>query len=206
MGDDDNGLSVVPHIPQDGEQLVRLLGYENCRWLIQNQNIRAAVQHLHDLHRLLLRDGHVVDLLIGIHLKAVGVADGFDPFRCLRKVQPPWLMEAKDDVFHSGEHIHQLEMLMDHTDAVAIGVRRVPDYRFFSVHIDPALVGEIDTGEHVHKGGFAAAVFPQQGQDFSPVNVQPDLVVCHNRSESLCDVTHFYCGGFAVQRLHSLSV
>ena len=74
MRDDDDGLSGVAHIAQHGEKLVRLLRGENCGRLVEDEYIRAAVERLDDLDSLLLGNGHIVDLLLRIHLKAVGGA------------------------------------------------------------------------------------------------------------------------------------
>ena len=54
-----------------GEELVRLLRGEHGGRLVENEDVRAAVEHLDDLDGLLLRDGHVVDLLIGVDVEAV---------------------------------------------------------------------------------------------------------------------------------------
>ena len=62
VGDDDEGLSVRLHVAHDGEELVGLLRGQHGGGLVQNQDVGAAVEDLDDLHRLLLGDGHLVDL------------------------------------------------------------------------------------------------------------------------------------------------
>ena len=54
VGNDDNALSVFPHAAQDGKQAGDLLGGQHRGGFIQDQDVRAAVQHLDNLHRLLL--------------------------------------------------------------------------------------------------------------------------------------------------------
>ena len=66
VGDDDDGLPVGPHVPQHGEELLRLLGGQHGGRLVQDQDVCAPVEDLDDLHRLLLGDGHVVDLLVRV--------------------------------------------------------------------------------------------------------------------------------------------
>ena len=92
---------------------------------------------------------------------------------------------------------------MDHANTAGKGVFGGGNGHRKVIDIDLPFVGEIDAGEHVHQGGLAAAVFTQQGQDFSPVDVQPDLVVGHHRAEGLGDVAHSDCGSLVVQSCHS---
>ena len=66
VGDDDDGFAVGLHVAQDIKEPVGLLGGEDGGGLVQNQDVRAPVEDLDDLHRLLFRDGHVVDLLVGV--------------------------------------------------------------------------------------------------------------------------------------------
>jgi len=68
-------------------------------------------------------------------------------------------------------------MLMDHADAVVKGVLGGADDDFLSVDLDLALIREIDAGEHIHKRRLAAAVFAEQREDLSAVNIQPYLIV-----------------------------
>ena len=72
-------LNVKPeieaHVAQHGEELVRLLGRQDRGGLVQNEDVRAAVEHLDDLNGLLLGNGHIVDLLRRVDIEAVGTAD-----------------------------------------------------------------------------------------------------------------------------------
>ena len=94
-------------------------------------------------------------------------------------------------------------MLMYHADAEVERILRRTDDYLFPVDKDLTLIGEIYAGEHIHQRRLAAAVLAEQGEYLSPVDVKPDLVVCNDRAEGLCDVSHFYCGYLVVQRLHA---
>ena len=76
VGDDDDRLAVGLHVADDAEQLLGLLRGQNCRRLVEDQDVRAAVQHLDDLQRLLLADAHLVDLLVKVKGELVLFADG----------------------------------------------------------------------------------------------------------------------------------
>ena len=203
--DDDDALAVVPHVAQDGEELVRLLRREDGGGLVQDEDVRAAVEDLHYLDGLLLGDGHVVYLLLRVHLEAVGLADGLYLLSGAVQIEPPLAGQAQDDVLRRGEHVHQLEVLVYHAYAEVEGVLGRADGDFLPVHEDLALVGVVDAGEHVHERGLAAAVFAQQRQDLAPVDVEPDLVVGRHRAEALRDVPHLYRCGLAFHGLHSLN-
>ena len=173
--DDDDGLSVVAHVAQHGEELVGLLRRENSRRLVKNENIRAAVKDFHDLDRLLLGDGHIVDFLRGIDAEAVLIANL--PDLCRGCLEIELAGQTENDVLRRRQHVYELEMLMDHADAVVKGILGGADDDFFSVDLDFAFVRKIDAGEHVHERRLAAAVFAEQREDLSAVNVQPYLIV-----------------------------
>ena len=84
-------------------------------------------------------------------------------------------------------------MLVDHTDVQIKCVLRGADLHFLPIHEDLAFVRIVDAGEHVHKRGLAAAVFAQQGQDLTLMQLQTDRFVRHDLSEALGDVSQFDC-------------
>ena len=98
------------------------------------------VEHLEDLHRLLLRHRHVVDLFAGIDVKAVLFADLLHPAGGGPEIEGPLPLQAQDDVLCRGEHVHQLEVLVDHADAVAVGIARGADDDLLAVDEDLSLV------------------------------------------------------------------
>ena len=191
MRDDNEGLAVGLHVAHDGEELVRLLRGEHCGRLVQNEDVRPAVEHLDDLDGLLLRNGHVVDLLIGVDVEPVFVADLFDLFAGFGNVELAF--KAEDDILRCGEKIDELEVLVDHTDAVFERILGGGDRDGFAVNVDLPLVGEIDAGEHVHQRRLAAAVFAEQRQDLALVQLKVDGVVRHHFAEPLRDILHFNC-------------
>ncbi|MPM68976.1 hypothetical protein SDC9_115913 [bioreactor metagenome] len=78
VGDNDQSLTVCFHVPHDRKQLIGFLRGQDSGGFVQNQDIRAPIKDFHDFHRLFLRHGHVVDLLIGVNVEAVSVGDLFD--------------------------------------------------------------------------------------------------------------------------------
>ena len=172
-----------------GAILVILLG-------IVNQNSRAAVEHLDDLDGLLFRNGHIVDLLVGVDLKAVLVADLVDPLAVLLQIELA-LVQTQYHILCCGEHIHQLKVLMDHTDLVIEGVLGGCDGDLLPVDEDLAFVGVINAGDHIHERGFAAAVFAQDGEDLPTVGGQAYVLVGnHFCTKGFGDVFQLNCRCF----------
>ena len=64
-------------------EILSLLG-ENGSGKTTLMNIRPPVEYLYDLHRLLLGNGHIVDLLIRVNVEAVFLTDLPDLFSGLR--------------------------------------------------------------------------------------------------------------------------
>jgi hypothetical protein len=192
MGDDDDGLAVVPHRPQHRKQRLGLLRSQYRSRLIQNQDVGAAEQHLHDLQGLLFGDRHLVYFFIQVDGKAVTAQDllGFGPGAL--QIAAFRLLQPQDDVLQGGEHIDKLEMLMNHADAQRVGVMRAADADRLPVDQDPAGIGVIDACQHIHYGRLAAAVFPQQGQYFMPADVKAHRVVGPDRTERLADILQLY--------------
>ena len=193
VGDDDERLAVGFHVAHDLEELVGLLRGQNRGRLVEDQNIRTAIEYLDDLDRLLLRDGHVVNFLVGVNVEAVFVADLLDFTGRLGDVHPAMFFQTEDDVFRGGEDIDELEVLVDHADTVSKGVFRRADRNRFTVNVDLPLIGEVDAGEHVHQRCFAAAVFAEQRQDLALVQLQVHGVVGRHLSKPLCNILHPNC-------------
>ena len=187
--DDDDGLAVVAHAAQDGEELVRLLRGEHGGRLVEDEDVRTAVERLDDLDRLLLGHGHIVDLLVRVEVEAVALADAADARG--RGLEIELFIEAERDVLSGGEDVDQLEVLVDHADAVAVGIARGADDDLLAVDEDLSLVGEVNAREHVHERGLAAAVFAEQRQDLAPVDIEPDAVIGDDGAEALGNVAHF---------------
>ena len=193
MGDDDDGMACLAHVAQHGEQLVRFLGRQNSRGLVQNQDIHPAVQKLDNFHGLLLGYGHGVYLLVRIQLEPVFGCQLIDFGGHSLHVQnfPPG--QTQDNILSRCQNIHQLEMLVNHADTQSKGVLRRTNGNLLSVYEYLPLIRVVDTGNHVHQGGLSASVFTQDGQDFPPFHRQAYLVVGSYLAEPFCDVFQFNC-------------
>ena len=191
VGDDDDRLSGVAHVAKDIEEFLCLLRCQDGCGLIQDQDIRTAVEDLYDLNGLLLRDGHIVDLLVRVDLKAVLVAQLPDPLRDLFNIESALFMQSQRDVLGCRKNVDQLEVLVDHTDPVFKRILRGCDDDLLPVIVDLPGIRKINTGKHIHQRRLAAAVFSQDRQDLTAVDVQSRVFIGHDRTERLGDVSHF---------------
>ena len=80
MGDDNDRFPVGTDIAQHRKELVRFLGSQNSGGLIQDQNVSTSLENLYDLYSLLLRNRHIINLLVGINIEAVSITDLTDLF------------------------------------------------------------------------------------------------------------------------------
>ena len=191
VGDDDDGFSILTHVAHDAEQLLRFLRREHGGRFVQNQNLRAAIEHFDDFKRLLLADAHFIDLLIQINIKCVAVADFARLLTDGLEVIFFVLIHHERDVFHRREYVDELEMLVNHADSQRVSVLGAADFRRLLIDLNFAAVRIIDTGDHVHQGGFAASVFAQQGENFAAADGQKNVFVGNDVAESLGDMAQF---------------
>ncbi len=81
-------------------------------------------------------------------------------------------------------------MLVHHADASVDGIARRAQVDNLSVDGDPALVGPIQPGQHVHQRALARAVFAQQGVDLAHAQVEIDVVHGQHAGKALDDAVH----------------
>ena len=81
-------------------------------------------------------------------------------------------LQAENNILRRRKHVHELEMLVNHTDSQRVCILRGANDHFSAVNEDLPLIREINTGEHVHKRSLSAAVLPKQRYDLSPADVQ----------------------------------
>ena len=193
MGDDDDGLSVVSHVADYRKKFFRFLRSKHGSRLIEYEYVGAAVQNLDYFKRLLLGNGHFIDLFVRVKLKAVFTAYLCDPCGDSPEVEFAVLFKTENDVFRRRKNIYQLEMLIDHANAESKGVLGRTYGDRFTLYINLTLVGIIDARQHIHKRCLAAAVFAEQCEYFAFAYLKRGVVICDSRAEALGYITHFDC-------------
>ena len=179
-----NRFALVAHTTENVKQLFRLLRGKHGGGLIKNKYVRTAVEYLQYLYRLLLGNAHIVDLLVGIHYKAVFL--GKRDYLLSRGGKRIFvLIYAEDDILGRRKYIDELEMLMYHSDLVTERIFRGADNDGFSVDINLSLVGIVNTRYHIHKSGLAAAVFAEYRKYLAVKHVKVNILICNYAAKSL---------------------
>ena len=192
MRDNQNRLAVFPHLPENRKEALGLLRGQHGSRLIENQDVRAAVQNLHNLDGLLLGDRELVDLLLRIQPKAVALRE----FRelLLRRLQVVFAAPlAEDDILGRTEHRNQLEVLVYHADAEPERILRGLNARNLAVYFDLSAVRKIDAGEHIHERRLAAPVFPEERQYLSLLQRKTHAVARRDFAEALGNLAKLNC-------------
>ena len=197
--DEDDRLALAAHLADDLKQKLDLLRREDGRRLVENEDLRLAVQHFQDLDALLHRDVQILDLLRRVHLKA-------ELFRELRHFLVGALhvhggedagdaaarLHAEDDVLRDGVVRHQLEVLVHHADVQLGGVVRREGLHFLAADVHLALVRLIHAEQNAHQRGLSGAVFAQQREDLALFDAEADVVVGYDAGKAFGDMTHFH--------------
>ena len=122
--DEDDGEALGLELAQVVEELVDLLRHQHGGRLVQDQDLRAAVEHLEDLDALPVADAEVLDQSSGStprpYASEISLirASG----RRRSRVRALARLAAEDDVLQHGEVVGQHEVLVHHADAGGDGV------------------------------------------------------------------------------------
>ena len=95
------------------------------------------------------------------------------------------------DVLQYRKIVHQLKMLVYHTDPESIGIQRVIDLYLFPPHPDTAALRLVQTEQHTHQSGLSGTILTQQRVNLSFFQLKCDVVVRNDPRKFLCDVQHF---------------
>ena len=104
----------------DLEELLRLLRREHRRRLVEDEDVRLAVERLEDLDALLLADGDVLDPRARVDGEPVAVGDLADaPLRLAHVEEDARARRllVEHDVLGDGHHRDEHEVLVHHADA-----------------------------------------------------------------------------------------
>ncbi len=194
VGDEDDRFALFDQLAHDHEQLVGFLRGQHRGGLVKDEDARLAVEQLDNLDALLHPHGQIAHVGVGFDLQLVTLGN-FEDARgglvAVQKISGAHQFGPEHDVLGDGEDGDEHEMLVDHAHA---GVDRVGgrmDNHLFPIHKDFALVRLVKAVEDVHQGGFARAVFPQQGKDFTLFEGEVNMIVGQHTGEAFGNTLEF---------------
>ncbi len=181
------------HAPERGEKVIHFLRREHGRGLVEDDQARAAVQRLHDLHPLLLSRRRAARRRRGgPSPEPVFLRELADPGGNFLQVQERAAGRAlaQGDILRHGHGRHEHEVLVDHPDACPDCIRRGTKDELPAVDEDLPFVRLVQAVELPHQGALSRAVLPEQGVHFPRLDVEADLGIGHHAGKALHDVAH----------------
>ena len=193
--DDDDRLAVRDQVFHDPEQLVDLLLRQDRRRLVQDQDLRPAVQGLQDLYTLLHADRNIADQLVRLHFQAVPFDDLHDILPGLFHIEADACrggLGTQDDVLRDRKILHQHKVLVHHADAMLDGRGRILDIHFFAVDEDLPFFRLVQAVKDIHQRALAGAVLTEDGMDRPLFHIEIDVGQRIEGTKALGDPMHLH--------------
>ncbi len=186
VGDEDEGVPLGLELAQVREQRVDLLRHQHGRRLVEDDDLRAAVEDLEDLDALALADAERLDQLVGVEVEAVALGDRED-LGAGRVADAVQLLGTQRDVLQHGQVVGQHEVLEDHADALVDRVGRRGEGDIGPVDADGAVVRLLHAVQDLHQRRLAGTVLTHEGVDGARADGDVDVVVGDHAREPLAD-------------------
>ncbi len=187
VADEDDRQPVGHERSQRGEERVHLVGDQDRRRLVEDEDAAVARQRLQDLDPLLLPDRQL------IHASRRIDADS-EAVRCIRRAAPGLgQVEAQArraterEVLGDRHRPHQREVLGHHPDPRVDRVARGSDATRLPIDQDLTGIGLREPVGDAHDRGLAGPVLAEQRVDLAATDVEVDAVVGDEVPEPLAD-------------------
>ncbi len=179
VGYEDHRDALIGQVANRSEEFRHLLGYQDGRGLVENEDLRPAEQDLDDLDPLPFADREVFGQGLRIERESVGLAQLDDLVLGGTEIDldAGARLGAEHDVLEHREVVGQHEMLMNHPDAEIDGVLGGTHLELRAVHQDRAFVGLHHPVEDLHQGGLAGPVLAHDRVDLTGADNQFDVAV-----------------------------
>ncbi len=192
VGHDDDRAAVLAQRAQRLEQVLDLRRAERRGRLVEDQDVRAAVEQLEDLDPLLGVDRQVADALARVDVEAQPLGRLGHPLLDVlaAQLEVEGGLGAEDDALGDGEVLHEHEVLVDHPDAALQRILRSGEGDDRVVELDLARVGADHPEQDVHQRRLACAVLAEERMHFARSKIEGDVVVRDRLRVGLRDPPH----------------
>ena len=134
--------------------------------------------------------GNLHHLLLG-HRQPLDLGSGVDVQLPLVQEQALAGLPADEDVLRHRQVLHQVQLLVDDADALALRVPGPVNFDLLAEILNGAPVLLVDAGENFHQGGLARPILSHQGHHFSGPHLQVRVVQRVDAGEVFLDAVHF---------------
>ncbi|MPM74118.1 hypothetical protein SDC9_121103 [bioreactor metagenome] len=204
VADEDDG-ELAAHPLQQYDQLISLLGGECAGGLIKDEEACTEAEGFHQLDPLLLANGELPDIRVGINKEPVFFRYFIDALANHTQVQldrRPSLLVAECNVLQHGHIGNQHILLVDHAQSCVKGVVGGFEVNFLPVDEDPSFIWLVETHQDVHQGCLSSTVLANQSQDFSLFYGEGDVITGKHSGKALGDVLHPEAGNLLMCDFH----
>ena len=161
VSNNNNGFTFAYQVMHDLNKLLNFLRRKNCRRLIKNQNLCAAIQGLQDLNTLLHTNRNVFNLGVRVYVKAVflnNLQDLLASSLWIKDATSLGDLVAQNNIFCNSKVLNQHKVLVNHTNAVSDSIVWARNGYALSVEVNISLIRRIQAVQYVHKRTFTCAV------------------------------------------------
>ena len=188
VGDKDDGNALFSQLPHDAEQNVHFCQRQGSRGFVKDQHAAVLGHGFCDLHDLHTTGSQVTHQRIGIDIDTKVVENILCDPAHLFGVDQFAVALTVTDILRCAEHVDQVELLINTLDTQASGKGGVHSRILRLVHRNGAAVGSIGAGDGFDEGGFSRSVLADQSVNLSGVEVDGNLIQCHNTRKNLLDI------------------
>src|SRR2546425_1849533 len=191
VGDEDHRPALVAQPAQDVEEAADLGRTQVRGGLVEDEQLGAPENGLHDLDALLAAERQRTDASVRLEVEAVPVACRPDVLGHGGRPQPaPGGVPAQHDVLGDRHRRHEHEVLVDHPDAGGERLARGVIGERPLLERDRAGVGPDEPEQHVHQGGLPRAVLAEEPEDGPRRDDEVDPTVGAHGAVGLRDTEH----------------
>ena len=178
VGDVDHGDAVRLQFGEHPEQDVDLCVGQRRGGLVQDEQLALFQKGLGDLHQLAVGHRDILDLGLTVDVDAHVRKDRTAALKHGLGVDQGTAADllADKQVFPDGQLRHQIELLIHHADSRCLGLNGGQAGVGLAAGDDAAALRCDSAGENFAQGGFARAVFSDQGVDLPFPKIDADMI------------------------------
>nr|WP_288988231.1 hypothetical protein [uncultured Sphingopyxis sp.] len=189
VGDEDDGKAACLQLFDDGENKVDLVPVKAGGRFVQDQDPAFRLKRPRDFDKLAMSNPERAHRRGDVHIRQADCIQGLAGtpvhFLAVQKTEAVLRQLLDGDVFGDGEMFQQVEFLMNHLNAMILGVMRAHGpIRLTRQDNLPGIVGK-HAGKDLDEGRFSRTVFPNERMDLAFIKGKADPVQRLDATEML---------------------